>query len=132
MMLCLMRARTDPQCALLCTAMDKKLIPLPPAISIQDLKTTMKMTWLHKFFGLFCYSGQLLSQIGPTADFDVAAIPPLIFSMDESDFTLSISKARLISLPLFRRIFSAIMINISIGTITRRTYTINQFGYNAI
>ena len=29
------------------------LIPSPPAISIKNLKKTMKMTWLHKFFGLF-------------------------------------------------------------------------------
>ena len=28
-------------------------IPTPPAISISNLKKTMKMTWLHKFFGLF-------------------------------------------------------------------------------
>ena len=72
------------------------------------------------------------SKIGPTADFDGAAIPPLIFSMDESGVTSLISKARLISLPLFSRIFTAIMINISIGTIILITYTINQFGYNAI
>ena len=32
-------------------------------------------------FGLFFYSSQRPSQIGPTADFDGAAIPPLIFSM---------------------------------------------------
>ena len=83
------------------------------------------------FWAVF-YSSRWPSQIGPTADFDGAAITPHIFSMDENDVTLLILKARLISLPLFSRIFTAIMINISIGTITRRTYTINQFGYNAI
>ena len=40
----------------------------------------MKVTWLHKFLGFF-YSSRRPSQIGPTADFDGAAIPPPIFSM---------------------------------------------------
>ena len=34
------------------------------------------------FFGAVFYSSQQPSQIGPTADFDGAAIPPPIFSMD--------------------------------------------------
>ena len=42
------------------------------------------MTWLHKFFGLFFIPARRLSQIGPTADFDGAAIPPPIFSMVHS------------------------------------------------
>ena len=37
------------------------------------------MTWLHMLFGLFFYSSRQPSQIGPTADFDGAAIPPLYF-----------------------------------------------------
>ena len=36
----------------------------------------MKMTWLHKFLGLFFIPSE-----GPTAYFNGAAIPPPIFSM---------------------------------------------------
>ena len=35
------------------------LIPSPPAISIQNLKNVMKITWLHKFFGLFLSAMEL-------------------------------------------------------------------------
>ena len=65
---------TDLQCTSLCTTTNKELvtflflqmmsqnvrifkidwlIPSQPAISIKNLKKAMKMTWLHKFFGLF-------------------------------------------------------------------------------
>ena len=37
----------------------------------------------HAFWAVF-YSSRWPSQIGPTADFDGAAIPPPIFSMPDS------------------------------------------------
>ena len=39
----------------------------------------MKMTWLHKFFGLFFIPADGRAK---SADFDGAAIPPPIFSMN--------------------------------------------------
>ena len=43
----------------------------------------MKMTWLHKIFGLFLIPDNGRAKSSPTADFDSAAIPPPIFSMSQ-------------------------------------------------
>ena len=58
------------------------LTPPPLPIYISNLKKTIKMTWLHMLSGLFFCSSQQPRQIGPTADFEGAAIPPPIFSME--------------------------------------------------
>ena len=104
--LCLPCSRTDRWCTLLCTATNKKLVTflfwtttktnyISKCSDFQKklIDTITTSNFYSKFkehnendmaaqvFWAVYYSSRLPSQIGPTADFDGAAIPPSIFSM---------------------------------------------------
>ena len=46
----------------------------PEGLKDSPFKKTMKMTWLHKCFGLFFIPANGRAKSGPTADFDGVAI----------------------------------------------------------